>query len=795
MAVDIWYGGFYLTSSLARFDFNELRFLQPEDIAAALPNLLEPEGEIVSRLSAPLPTNSSAACRSAYAVDCGRIETEEVAIIFDRNNFRLSLFVGPKYLSVIESSESRYLADSSANLAALVDNDVFFSGGDNQPLTYNFSNETQVSLGESRVLVRSNWTDENGFVFDTLGVQREYQGRDLQLGLIRGDAIGFEFMNSQQFLGVSYGTSLSTRTDLQQSYGNEIFLFFTSRSLVEVFRANQLLYSGYYDVGNNLIDTSSLPNGTYEVEIRITDVGGNVDTVRRFYSKSARLAPTDQDIFFLQAGSSLITGSEGTIPERLTNFARAGYGTRLAPDLGVTFGLASTEETSMAELSLTKLGQNYEVTSGLAYENDQTLGFSTDFRYRTGTVNLDIGIRNVLKQGQLQLLSEDLSQLGSERTSYRTNLSFPTPVGRLNLFYRTSSRTSLPVGPQTTLFSALDESSINALNPVNPTVDTPDFDDENYGLRWNYTATNFYSGRLRMNAEISRNNEESLAIFGVSFTFGNRRNRYSFAPRVLNTNDGLGNSSSKLQGNASAGLVMGDEDQHRLDLRAFKQAQSMLEATFITEAFNANNNFTARYDMEEGLLSYNGRLSSTLATTGSARAFGSSQNGGSAFLISVDSTPDDETDYEVLVNGSPRGKTQAGRTLLVPVAPYSDYQIELIARGESLINLRENNFTRTVYPGNVVALNWEAVQVYVAYGRLLDAYNEPIANAVITAAGAITVSDDQGFFQVELASDVTTLDVQRGAARCEVSITPPQEISLVRPLGDSRCDALTNRQP
>ena len=76
-----------------------------------------------------------------------------------------------------------------------------------------------------------------------------------------------------------------------------------------------------------------------------------------------------------------------------------------------------------------------------------------------------------------------------------------------------------------------------------------------------------------------------------------------------------------------------------------------------------------------------------------------------------------------------------------------------------------------------------------------DATGRVSEYAVITAAGAITVSDDQGFFQVELASDVTTLDVRRGAARCEVSITPPQEISLVRPLGDSRCDALTNRQP
>lgn len=778
MEVDIWYGGYYLTSSLARFDFSELVLLLPDEVVALIPDLIAPEGEIRTLLSEPLATNSGMACRSAFEVDCGRLETEEVGIIFDRTYFRLSLFVGSKYLSVIDSTQSQYLADSSASLSALIDNDIFFSGGDNQALTYNLSNETQVSLGESRILLRSNWTDENGFVFDSIGVQREYQGRDLQFGLIRGNATGFEFMNSEQFIGVSYGSSLSTRTDLQQSYGNEIFLFFTSRSLVEIFRANQLVYSGYYDVGNNLIDTANLPDGSYEVEIRITDASGNTDIVRRFYSKSARLAPTDEGIFFLQAGSSVITGSEGAIPEQLTSFARAGYSKRLGPDLGASFGLASNEESSLAEFSLTKLSENFELSSGLAYETDKTLGLSADFRYRTNLLNFDIGIRNVLKQGELGLLNEDLSQLGAERTSYRANLSFPSRLGRLNFFYRTSSRSSLPIGPQTTLFD--------------PEIgDSPDFDDQNYGLRWNFSMSNFSRGQLRMNAEISRNNDETIAIFGLSFNFGNRRRRYSFAPRVLTTDDGLGNSATNAQGNASAGLVMGDNDQHRLDLRAFKQAQSMLEATYRTEAFNTNNDFTARYDLDEKLLSYNGRLSSTLATTGNARAFGSSQNGGSAFLVSVDGALDDETSYEVLVNGSPRGETKVGRTLLVPVAPYSDYQIMLIARGDTLVNLRENDFSRTVYPGNVVALNWEAISVYIAYGKLLDGKGQPVPNAVITSAGAITVTDDQGFFQVELASDTEFINVRLGSANCQLEIIPPEEKVLVTALGEMRCNELT----
>jgi hypothetical protein len=236
---------------------------------------------------------------------------------------------------------------------------------------------------------------------------------------------------------------------------------------------------------------------------------------------------------------------------------------------------------------------------------------------------------------------------------------------------------------------------------------------------------------------------------------------------------------------------MGDNDQHRLDLRAFKQAQSMLEATYRTEAFNTNNDFTARYDLDEKLLSYNGRLSSTLATTGNARAFGSSQNGGSAFLISVDGARDDETSYEVLVNGSPRGETKVGRTLLVPVAPYSDYRIMLVARGDSLVNLRENDFSRTVYPGNVVALNWEAISVYIAYGKLLDGKDQPVPNAVITAAGAITVTDAQGFFQVELASDTEFINVRRGAASCQLEIIPPEEKVLVTALGEMRCIELT----
>lgn len=275
----------------------------------------------------------------------------------------------------------------------------------------------------------------------------------------------------------------------------------------------------------------------------------------------------------------------------------------------------------------------------------------------------------------------------------------------------------------------------------------------------------------------------------MSYSFAGPETQYSLSPRFTGGTDQTGNTFRNLEGSSAAEWRLGDDAQHRMSVRGYKQDQSMLEANLRTTAFNSANDVSARYDLDANKLSYNGSLSSTLATTSNARAFGSSQNGESAFLINIESVEGDMTQYEVLVNGSPRGKTLAGQTLLVPVEPYKTFKVEVVAKGDTLVNLKESSFVRTVYPGNVIALEWLAQVVKVGYGRVLDRNGQPIANAVLSRPGGISITDEQGFFQIEIGQNDDSFELRKGTDSCLVSFTQGSTAGQVIPLGELRCES------
>lgn len=776
MEVDVWYGGYYLTSALARFTFEELRFLTPQAITEQIPTLNDAE-RMQNLLSEDLPTNSGLVCRSEFEIDCGALQSEDIGIIFDRTNFRASLFIASENLSLADTQTSKYLPDSSAALSAYSQSALNFSGNSDQALAFNLSNDTQIALAESRLMLRSNWTDEEGFVFDSLGLQREYRGKKVSAGLIRSDSPGFEFVNTEHFMGVSLESSLTTRTDLDQSNGNDILLFLSSRSLVEVYRENRLLYSGYYDVGNQLLDTSSLPSGSYNIEIRTTDLSGNTNIDTRFYSKSARLAPTDQALYFFQAGSRVESGRGALLPEKLNKFVRAGYRKRLSASMGAGLALSTTKDSSLLELSVFKQGQNFEFSSGLAYEDDSTLGVSAELRLNYEFIDLDLSTRQILNSAQPSQAAA-LRQLADSQTEYRANLRIRSKIGMWNLFYRHSNREAT--------FNSLLASDIDlAINSAE--VGSFNRSNRNYGMRWNYNGMKFRGGQLRTSAELSQNNDATLFVLGFTYNFGSRKRQHSIAPRMTAGTDEDGYSYSRLEGSSSTNWRIGNEEQHRLNLRAQKQGLSIIEANYQNTASSTANDITARYDLSANQLSYNGSLRSTIATTRTGSAFGNSQNGQSAFLINIDAAEDDTSEYEVLINGSPKGKTRPGRTLLVPVAPYETYNVKLVSKSESLINLKENNFVKTVYPGNVIALEWSAQAVKVGYGRILDATGQPFPNAVVSTVGGISMSDQHGYFQLEVTEDTSSFDVRRGANTCKVNFTQDNAQRMVVPLGDLVC--------
>jgi len=141
----------------------------------------------------------------------------------------------------------------------------------------------------------------------------------------------------------------------------------------------------------------------------------------------------------------------------------------------------------------------------------------------------------------------------------------------------------------------------------------------------------------------------------------------------------------------------------------------------------------------------------------------------------------------VLVNGTVRGQVKADETLLINVAPYYTYDVELKNVGDTLVDLDNRSYRETMYPGNVVNLSWSSQVINIAIGRLVDEEGTPISNAVIQNVVGIALADDNGIFQAEINQNTSHLEVQQGNLRCIAEFNNPRVTDTILPLGTLVC--------
>ena len=747
--VDIYYGGFYLTSIFAEFTDREVTILDREGLIENLPGLKDPEAFDLL-LDKRFDAHPEALCYSAFQVDCGNLETDSVAMIFDRAQLRLWLFIAPSLLQEATSDQLRFLPPSAAGPSFLNQTALYFSGEEAQVDTYNLYSNNMFAWRENRLTVSGNLTDDD-FELDTFALMREFQGRDYRLGLFRENANGFSFMPNERFVGASFSSSLLTRNDLEQSLGNEIEMFFPTRSRVEIYHEGRLISTEYYDVGNRLLDTSGLPNGSYDIEIRTYDATGNVQVEERFFSKTSRIPPADQPLYFIQAGQ-LDNEKDYIRLSRTGNdyFIRAGYSKRLSQTIGGNLGFSYIDDSGMMETGLFKQGRQYEAQANLALEDTGTTGLDLRFRYRHEKFNLTMNIRQVLDG-----LEE--SQVGQEYQQINSMLEIPLSTGYLGFFYRDVKR-------------PFSEGS------------------DNSGLRYRSRTRDFLSGTLNSTFELSNNNEEILALFSFSYQLQGNSNITTYTPKAAYANNSS-NYESGLYGSYENRWYTGQRSgsEYQYGIRADYDVQKSLEARFESDTQLGSSDLMAYYNADTENTEISGRLSTSFASDGQRGAFGGKRRSESAFLIRVEGDPESTARFNVLVNGTVRGQTRPGQTLLVPVSPYETYEVELQSVGDTLVNLDRRSYRETVYPGNVVNLNWTTRTINIALGRLLDTRGNPIDNAVIQNAVGLAMTDSNGYFQAEIDHSVKSFEVLKGSQSCQASFENPQINEMVLSLGTLEC--------
>ncbi|MGB1271090.1 MAG: hypothetical protein ACPG5T_03370, partial [Endozoicomonas sp.] len=497
--------------------------------------------------------------------------------------------------------------------------------------------------------------------------------------------------------------------------------------------------------GSQLLDTSSFPSGAYDMEIRILDEQANlISTENRFFAKQNQIPPKDEWLFFAESGRVVTRESESALPELTEQWlTRGGASRRLMDTLAATGAVAANKDDALIEFGLYNFGYRYELSPSIMLAKEGSKGGNINSRLYLGPVSINGNYRRLWRdppaindpdnpsllgdgfdQRSLSASSQFLGGSLSYRYSY--NMSENSDVVRSNsLIYQRS------------LFRAYDY-------------------DADFGIN------------------LSKSGDNRVALLSINFRY--RMDQWNFRanPRAeVSKNNEQTDRSERIRLSAS----WEDGDRYDGDLRF----NGGVEAGSSNERFDASAQYANHYGQgtlsinhstsdTENVTSWGGSLSTSFLTDGDVIAMGGEQRAESALVVNLQGREGDV--FDVKVNGQRRGYAIAGTPSIIALSPFEQYRVTLSPAGETLYSFDEREKSVTLYPGNVVTLDYEAVPLQLLFGRLL--FNgEPLDGARINGGLYLGSTDDIGMFQLETRSDVGALQIElKNGWICQLPVEP-----------------------
>lgn len=748
--VDVFYGGAFLVSTPATFTPTEITFLDPQAIVDRIPDLLEPEA-IATVLGGEMSTNAELVCLNQRNPACGTIETDTADVIFDDAQFRADLFVSPELLTVRSAVASRFLPRSSAGWSLLNTTSATINGAERESTNYNLGNSTTLAWRENRLIGVSNLTNDDDLTFDTLALQREINGQQIQGGIFRSSPGNLVFLRQEDYQGLSIASSIDTRQDLDQSAGAALQVFLDSRSRVDIFKDGRLVSTAVYDTGNQILDTSQLPGGAYEITLRIRDSFGNEREESRFYVKTNRLPPIDQPLYFLDIGETVAKEAGRTLPSGTgERFLRAGYARRLSDSFGGEVGVFSNEDESLLEAGIFQLARRYELRLNAAVGSDDSQGLSLNGRTRIGSATINGNLRQIWTDRTDSLIGSELTQ---------ATFNFTLPLGR---------------------------SSVSVTGRYN---DRESGTDRNVGVRYDFPTRRFGQSILTANLQMTRNNDDLQILLAARLSLRSGRWQTQATARAYSDrregrpdDDGIATEIAS---------TWQDGDRYLSDVSFSVRANDgqidrTLESELDVTASLGRGTLEAVYSDERQRLSWGGSLYTSIIATPGTFAIGARQQGQSAVVLDIAGDEDDAY-FDVEINGTRRGTAAIGDKTVIGLTPFDTYEVKLKPRGSTIIDFEQNTRSVTLYPGNVVSMDWSVTRVIVAFGQIVNEAGEPVANGVVDGVIGLAITDEFGLFQAEFNSDVKSLNVRTREGACEVDLPDYDASQMVVTLGELVC--------
>ncbi|WP_066015942.1 TcfC E-set like domain-containing protein [Endozoicomonas atrinae] len=780
--VDIYFGNRYIGSQLASFSPGIIELPNPAELVRQIGNLNDPT-LIVSTLTGELNSHADRVCLTDNAQNCGILETPVAGVIFDESRFRVDIFINRRFMLTRAADVRKYLPPSDAGFALMQNFSAAVSGStaEGSDNSYTLNGLTMAAWEENSLYWSWDYSDTNHFSVNQFYGQRDFEGLEYNGGLLSTSGFGLNLTSDQPMVGLRINSSDNTREDLDFSGGMPVEIFLPTRGRVEIRKDGRLIDSAFFEAGSQQLDTTSFPSGAYDIEIRILDESGNlISTETRFFAKQSQIPPIGEWLFFAESGRLVNREADKALPELTEQWlTRAGASRRVFDTLAATGAVAINNDDALMEFGLYHFGYRYEIAPSLMLADNGSKGFTVNSRLTLGDLSLSGNYRRLWHD---EPIDNEVDDNGEE---------IPGLFG--NAFEQHSVSASMPVFDGSLGYRYSLNQSYDDNNEEQDPTRTHSLD-----YRRTLFRTFDYDGDITLSLSKSGDTEIGL----VSFSFRYREDRWNFraTPRAeVSKRDGETDSSERLRLSASwddgdlldgdlrfdAGVEGGTGDD-RMD-GSVQYANRYGRASFSASHTLGDTSNTT---------SWGGSMSTSFLTDGDVFALGGEERAESALVVNLDGRPGDV--FDVKVNGQRRGYAIAGSPSIIALSPYEQYRVSLSPAGETLYSFDEREKTVTLYPGNVVTLDYEAIPLQLLFGRLL--FNgQPLEGARINGGLYPGSTDDIGMFQLETRSDVGNLQVELDNGwLCQLPVQPLDAGYVLQmgtiDLSDAQCAPLLEGQ-
>jgi len=687
--------------------------------------------------------------------------------------------------SIIVEPRERFLQSSSIDLLRRVPDPekafslqqrvgVTSSGNLDEDINTTFSHRTLVSTGKYFGRLDGALVQEDSYELTEAlagGIVSDYE---FGLGLLQSQ--GMQFVPSTQFTGFNIRTAEEIFLDQELIRGSKLEVFIPGRARVEFFRGGRLLSVQILDFGLQEIDTRAFPQGSYDVDIVITEDSGRISRESRFFTKSGFLASRARPLYSLGIG---VARDKLTLLD--TPVYQAGVRFRATDILELSSSVYGTDDIAFGSLDMSGLYRDFFFSAGTNVSSRGDSGISGSLSGNLLGFNFNSRFSETLKAVRTDNSFTDETPEPESLTEEDELFSVALPsIGRRELLFQDRSNLSgniyKTIGRLDLRLSAERNRTgeQEARYNIGPSAQFRIIDSPQQSLRFQSSYITRDADTILDNSLLGRYRLSKDWAVDAQLTHRNRSGNNSFTD-TDETFVFTRLTYDARRGRSRRGAYLSASNELRTDTRDGQDRTSMINqfrAEYTgdylqTSGFVRDNRVSGGGNTSIGL-----NAQSSFLLSGDGGLSVSAPVGSEAVIITEVVSRSTKSKFDILINNQLYDTIRAGEKSIVGVTPYRTYRITVRpAEADDIVDYDATVRQATLFPGNVVKESFSADRVFIALGQLVDSEGNPLSYQRIRGTREYTATESDGSFQMEITgSEDLYVDGREYKCKLELSV-------------------------